>query len=236
MTPRRLLDRRRALTGLGVVAGTAWVAPQILSVDAAAAATCRSLVLDWDGAFAPGVAPVPSGSTVLVGATTVTLSWVFAGATNPVATSTVDNLFSRTGQPRSYHMQLNSAAGATGPVTITLGFSSPVRYLAFRLLDIDASSGPPPLVTGWIDEATVTALNGINAAPGTGSTLGVGTDTIVADTTFRGNRSVANPSATDADIQFEFAGPLTTVTIVYRRAGATLGQGIGLSNLQFCGY
>lgn len=228
-----LQGRRSFLKQAGIaggVAGATWAVPTIVSQTAAAAATCATRTLNWGTAFgvppAPS-APVPSGSAVVLGPTTVTFS--FTDPTSAVATSGVDSVFTRGGP--TYHMQLNSTGA--GPVDILLSFSTPVTSLSFSVLDVDQDTTPPP--GGWQDRITVQGLSGVT--PQTASTASGGpdtTDTSVPPTyVFTGNANAPNPG-TNGDVAFAWAVPVDSVTISYQRTGAVLSQGIGLSNITFC--
>lgn len=221
------IDRRRLLKQVGAgAAGAAvvWASPKVVGVAGAqvpsdattttAPPACTPQALNW-GSFA---GPIASGFNTVVGPTTFTFS--YADPTGAVTTSAVDATFPRALQPVSYHMQLDSADA--GPATITLSFSPAVTDLSFRLLDVDWAG-----TSGWQDRVTVVGATATPLDPARFS------ENPGPSATWTGIQSTTN-SDDLSDIDVTADGPVTSVTITYARARATLSQGIGISNIAWC--
>ena len=230
--------RRRFLQRAAVAGAATWVAPTILTHQAAAAATCVALTTAWQS-LGP---PIPSGTTVYTGPPSLTFT--YADPTSAVTTSAVDSTFVRGGF-NTYHMQLGSVGTGAGPVTITFTFSTPVTDLSFSVLDVDKNTTGNP---AYVDAIVVGGfLGGVLGTPQTATTTS--NPLYVADTsvgtTYKFNGIANAPNAsTLADVGFTFAAPIDTVVIEYRRCTnpntcsvptpVTATQGIGISNLGFC--
>lgn len=219
--------RRRFLRQAGVAGAVAWTAPVVLSKPAMAQGTLQCVTMDWPTYFGNGA--VANGDNATLGGTTFTISW--SDPTTAVSTSAVDATFPRGGN--TYHMQLSGAAGDTGPVVITLGFSAAVSSLAFDMLDIDDSSGG----SSWQDQISIAAWNGVTAltptTDWTGTPGGTNVSEIVADVTYRGAGNESN-GTTGADVAFSFSSPTDQVQFTYTRAGTVSSQGIGIGSIAWC--
>jgi hypothetical protein len=219
-------SRRAFLTKAAVGGAIVWAAPVVMSRPALAGPSCASTgSIVWP----TSVTSIPSGYTTTggtLGPTVFTLS--YADPTSAVTTSAVDATFARGVIPMSYHMQLGDSGA--GPVAITLSFAPAVYNLRFAVLDVDWSGS----ATGWRDEINVRGFNGATPTAGTGTPVSPASiTTVTPNERFRGLVNIGN-SAPGADVGFVFAGPITTVTIDYIRAGATQSEGIGISGLTWC--
>ena len=175
-------DRRAFLTRAGAgaaVGGLVWVAPSILTIDAAAAASCGVGVhtLNWNSfglGAGPGVYNTGAGATavaVTVGTATSGTNPASSGGTGSLGnnwtiinaqiggSTAVGGVF-----PQSWYMQMTASANGLFLET-TFHFNKPVVGLSFSLFDIDiqvaGNSGGNP--NKWTDLVTVTATNGATA-------------------------------------------------------------------------
>ena len=212
--------RRRFMKKAAVGAGAAWVAPTVLSSRAWAQGTCVTQSWDWADAGYAGSGATPPYQAVL-GGTTVDFT-----VSDPDGMINYTDVRADFGRGDIFRAQLNNV-NAGGSVVLTFAFSLPVTDLAFTVYDVDASATPASPTTGWVDRIVVPS------AVGTGGTSPPG-PTESAGGTWTGTSSVLNGSS-DADVAFAAAGPLTSVTVSYQRAGLTISQGIAIPNFTFCG-
>lgn len=158
---RRDVLRRSAAAG--AVAGATWVAPSILTLDAAAA--CGSVVCTtgtttfrWSTQYPTQAALAPANvvqalAATAVGGVTVTPTrsdpagqnllsgghWRIRGTASGACSGTTEQLWHLTPTPNSWlKCRMGDAGTANAAVQTTLAFSQAVRDLTFSILDIDA--------------------------------------------------------------------------------------------------
>jgi hypothetical protein len=117
--------------------------------------------------------------------------------------------------------------------TVTLTFSKPVQNLQLSLLDIDSSATTDRrgrVTTHWEDVLSVTPTPS-SQAKGAGVQ---GTGTSAAPWRAINNNNVVSDNQTTGNVALSWAGPLTSVTIVYRQDGAQDGSPkVGIGDLSF---
>ncbi len=252
------MDRRRLLK-TSAVAAAAWTAPQILTMEAAAAAV--SCVAPPGGASfqslaigAPGASAASYPWVVNLGdATEMTIALVGAGTYQQFGTgsgnktSVQQNTGGLGSTVKYWRGDKDKAAagagfipnGAMGESVYELRFSQPVCNLAFLILDCDQSLG-----TGseWTDQVVISPFVGAVAVAGTftpsaTTKITPNTPQTGSSVTFTGSgtTNVGDGSA-DANIAVSIPGPVDLVRISHRMAmpgGATTGdrQHVGISDV-----
>lgn len=225
---------RRAFIGrtaAGVAAGgLVWAAPAILTIDAAAAASCSGNTgLVWNN-FTTG-----AGAGVFATGSGASLVNVTVSTTNPngVGTSggggSLGNNFSviagqiggNTG--KAWYMQMRATA-AGQLMTTTFTFSKAVVGLSFSIYDIDRVNVSGTNGTRWTDKVVITGTkNGggsalVTASKPAGSTVDIatGTTTTAANYTGTGNVNI-DPASTNGNgvATFTDAVGVTSVTVTY---------------------
>ena len=226
LSRRRLVGR--AAVGVGAV-GAAWAAPQIISTEAAAAASCNAGTLDWDS-FTTGA----TFTSALVNGVTVTLSTTTLTGTTLLGTNRTIRASPNGGvaQKALQFQQLPNAIGIGQDITFS--FDAPVSNLTFTLYDIDNLSG------GWGDRIQVLTAGYTSSIPGaftpatpTGNVIGDGT----GGNRFRGSNTNANwnDSSNRGNVTIAYAGPITGFSFRYQNAANTGGGNmrIGISDLSW---
>lgn len=215
-------SRRSFMTraaGAGAVAGAVWVAPAIIKVDSAGAAsgTCARSTLAWGS---PGVGN--SGGTV--DGVAVTIANLFAGPNTGRASAGISNSTSGTFTPH-YRLAWSAPGGVTGDtITMTMTFSPQVSDVCFTLTDLDAS-------TGWRDTVTVSATG-----PGTPIVSALSTGAFVQGSNpWNGNPASGNASAAEGNVEVLVTGVVSTITIAYAAGPETSqSQHVGVINPNWC--
>ena len=245
-------DRRAFLARAGAgaaVGGLVWVAPSILTIDAAAAASCvGNTGLVWNN-FATGstagVFATGSGAN-LVNVTVSTTNPNGAGTSG--GTGSLGNNFSvianqiggNTG--KAWYMQMRATA-VNNHMTTTFTFSKAVVGLTFTIYDIDRVNNPGNTV--WTDRVIITGVKSgggaaaVTASKPAGSTVDIATGTTAtsAHYTGTGNTNIS-PASTNGNgvATFTDAVGVTSVTIDYIAPDAgyipsTPFQFMGIGNL-----
>lgn len=208
--------RRAAVAG--VSAGGVWVAPAVVKVESAGAATgtCARTTLAWS---ASGVSN--SGGTV--GGVTVAISNAFAGPNSSSATAGISAGTSGTFSPH-YRLAWPLAGTSTDTITTTMTFSPAVSDVCFTLTDLDASSS-------WRDTVLVTAT-------GSGTPVVSATSTgpyIVGSNPWNGNPASGNASGAEGNVEVVVTGSVSSISIEYS-AGPETGasQHVGVIDPNWC--
>lgn len=217
---------RKTAVGAGV-AGAAWAAPQIVSTEAAAAASCNPGTLSWSG-FTIG----STFTSAVVNGVTVTLSTTTLPGTTLLSTNRTIRASPNGGisAPVLQFQQLPNAIGIGQDITFS--FDAPVSNLSFSLYDIDNLSG------GWGDRIQVFTAGYTSSIPSTftpatptGNVIGDGT----AGNRFRGSNTNANwnDSSNRGNVTLTYAGPITSFSFRYQNAANTGGGNmrIGISDI-----
>jgi len=245
-------DRRAFLTRAGAgaaVGGLVWVAPSILTLDAAAAASCvGNTGLVWNN-FATG-----AGAGVFATGAGANLVNVTVTTTNPngVGSSggggSLGNNFSVIANQiggnagKAWYMQMMATA-AGNHMTTTFTFSKAVVGLTFSIYDIDRVLNAGNTV--WTDRVIITGVKSgggaaaLTATKPAGSTVDIvtGTTATSGHYTGTGNVNIAPTSSNGNGIAtFTDAGGVTSVTIDYIAPDAayipsTPFQFMGVGNL-----
>ena len=239
----RGIDRRKLL--IGAAAGTAavWAAPAILSVDAASAATCSSQTLAWS-TQETNVDNLDSSSfTVNYGSGGVlTVAYNKTAPPAPPTAhagyATVTPLGAATADFITLEMD---ASAANQQTTLTLTFTTPVRFLTFTLLDVDLGTG------NWQDQVRLAATLGatpVTLAPGDITVNGsfvsstvVGTENVFTGINDPNAGGGVDNNTTDANVSVTYPTNVTQVVITYRALGAAADpqpQQVGVGTLVFC--
>lgn len=255
-TRREGLDRRALLRRTAVAGAVAWVAPQILSVDAASAATCLASAVNWGEnqstidtindfpAAYPFTLPVNGSTTVDVDFVPIAPLTTTVGFIVPV--------FPLDAAPTTSFIELatSDADPAPAPGTIaelSLTFSTPLRYLSFSLLDVDRGQG------FWQDEVELLPTLGGSSITPAQATFTLHSGTITHTAIAGGDRFVAttDPSGTGAgapnnsdigkiDVEYSFAQLLDKLVIRYLagpdESSPLRAQQIGVTNFTACAY
>ena len=242
---------RRAFLGRATVGlaagGLVWAAPSILTIDAAAAASCGAGgTINWTN-----VTPT-SPSSVTVGTVTASITHTDASGIGSSPDFEINSGSSFGGQSNAWY-QLQILGAQTGQLqTVTFTFSMQVNSLSFTFFDIDQNTTTSG-VGRYRDSVWVAGTNAANAAVATTATA-LGTNVAGAGTSanpflpVNGSDNVTN-GAGNATITFN--APVKTVTITYQarapknNGGTDLGFGngntgwasqrIGISNLNWTG-
>ena len=244
-----LSSSRRAFIGrtaAGVAAGgLVWAAPSILTLDAAAAASCPSNTgLTWSNYATGAGSPTGTGtgSTVFAtgsgtGLVNVTVAWNdVSGVGNSGGGGSLGTNFSVTADEiggnqsgtnpansKAWYMQMR-ASTAGQLMTTTFTFSKAVVGLKFSLYDIDRVNVAGANGTRWTDKVVVggTKAGGgaalVTATRPTGSTVDIttGTSTTAANFTGTGNANIDPASSNGNGIAtFTDAVGVTSVTVTY---------------------
>ena len=224
------LSRREALrrTAIGAgVAGAAWAAPQIVSTEAAAAASCNAGTLSWGGFTVGSTFTSTTVNGVTVTLTTATLPGTTTLSTNRTIRASPNGGFS---QRVLQFQQLPNAIGIGQDITFS--FDAPVSNVSFSLYDIDNLFG------GWGDRIQVLTTGYTSTIPSTftpvtptGNVIGDGT----AGNRFRGSNTNANwdDNSNRGNVTLTYAGPITSFSFRYQNAANTGGGNmrIGISDI-----
>jgi len=217
-----------------------WAAPSILTLDAAAAASCGTGgSVDWSTIATAPTFPFTTTSNTVV--TTVSRGAVPASAGTDAYTvgppqtalGTSAPTFGGFGAANTYKYlflrMVNAPNNATMSVTFT--FSKSVNNLTFTFLDIDGANNQT-----WRDRVVVsappnTAPFGATKPGGGNNPAGTGT----AANPLLGNGSVGD-TTDNGNATIKFNNPVSSVTITYSAAkAATTDQYIGITNLSWNG-
>jgi hypothetical protein len=238
------VDRRTMLLGAAAGAAAVWVAPAILSVDAASAATCVSQTLAWSTQEV-NVDNLDTSSFTVNYGTGGVLTVDYDDTTAPAPPTATPGYATVTplGGETADFITLEMDASATGQlVTLTFDFSTAVRFLTFTLLDVDLGTG------NWQDEVTLSASllgSPVTLAPGdiTFNSTFVSSTVVGTDNRFTG---ILDPSGvgtgvpnntTDANVSVTYPTLVDSVTITYRAVGGgpdPQPQQVGVGSLTFC--
>jgi hypothetical protein len=230
-------DRRRFLSAALVASagvGAVWITPEILTVSAAAAASCaNSGIIDWSG-FTDGASP----TSVTNAGVTVSLTKNDPSNQDPGNTNQGFQVSTIQASPlvKNYRIAMGGSGTVSAFVELLLVFSVPIHNLTFQLVDIDQG--------GFIDLASVVAKLGAGPDLGftsslpTGSTVTLGTGTN-ANPWVNSATGVNVPiGQSQGSINVSVVGPLDHLTIRQKRASTAAGglgaQHIGVSNLKWC--
>jgi hypothetical protein len=241
-TRRAFLTRSAAGAAVG---GLIWVAPSVLTVDAAAAASCgvgthtlswgdaTSATLNLDGALPNSTTATVSGDTIrtaAMGGVTATITYTNPnGVANSTTANSLGTCFSVINNQiganagKSWYMQMKATA-VNQHLTTTLTFRKAgvligLNALTFTMYDIDKVNGTGTL---WTDRIVVTGtLNG-TPVPLTATKAGAGANSPViagsgtnAVTATGGGNLNIDPSSNAGNVTFVFSGPVDTVLIDY---------------------
>ena len=228
-TARVTSSRRAALGKMAAVGGAAWVAPQIVSMPAAAAATCAPGTLDWDSFTTGATFTSATVNGVLVTLNTTTLAGTTILASNRTIRASPNGSFA---QKALQFQQLPNAVGVGQVITFT--FDAPVSNLSFTIYDIDNLFG------GWGDRIEIIGAGYTSSIPGsftpatpTGNVIGTGT----AANLFRGSNTNANwdDNSNRGNVTISYAGPITLFGFRYTNAANTGGGNmrIGISDISW---
>ena len=246
-TSRRTFLTRTA-TG-AAAGGVLWVAPSVLTMDAAAAASCGTgtHTLSWtDAALPTGTLPnsgtrVPTGSTVTtpaMGGVTATIDWTdTSGVSTDGGTGSLGSSFSIINQQiggntgKSWYMQMH-ATQTTQALTTKFTFKKSAALIglvgfAFTMYDIDRVTGANTL---WTDHIVVTGTRNGVAVPLTLTKPGVGANSPVINPVSPATANVGDavgggdlnisPTVGDGNVTFTFTGAVDTVLITYNNPEA----------------
>lgn len=246
---------RRGLLRVGAigagVAGAAWVAPSVLTMDAAAAGSpCSTFsTFNW--------APYTSGQAGTGGlGNQVDGVQISIAAANPGGQAFAPNAVVQTGtfgaQPKWWQMRQNALGGGPdgSPAQLTATFSFtrvsnglavPLSQFSFQILDIDRRDSAG---SGWRDEVWVTdtagnpiAFTQAPATPPAGGPAGAGSN---ADRWY--GTSNIDETLTTGNLTIAFSAPVSGFRINYRnrRFSDTSNRysgnqmRIGIANLRWC--
>ncbi len=149
------IDRRSLIAKVGVGAGIAWVAPTILSVSAAAAATCLPVSVDWTGFEGSlNVLQTTPFDVPIGGTETINLSFSDANMAPGVGTVSYASTVPLGGRGGGFiEMSIDATPGPPTQqyIELTFTFSAAVTNLQFSLIDIDLGAG------FWQDQVTLFA-------------------------------------------------------------------------------
>lgn len=238
------LDRRSLLGRIAVGSAIAWVAPSIISVDAASAATCVTESTSWSSQQINIDALDTSSFTVGYGSggvLTVEYDKTTAPAP-PVAHAGYASVTPLGNQTADFITLEMDAATVGEETTLTFTFSDPVEFLTFSLLDVDLGLG------NWQDEVDLTVtLAGVPVllAPGDATFNPVFVDHTVVGTSDvftgifdpSGTGSGVPNNSTDANVLVTYPGLVDQVVITYVAAGGgpnPAPQQVGITDLIFC--
>jgi len=237
-------SRRQFLTRSAagaVAAGTLWVAPSVLTFDAAAAASCGTGVhtLNWNTV---GVGSGPGTYATGAGATLVNVTVATANSTpNPASSGgggslgtnwTVINQQIGNQTLPTWYMQMTASANGLFLET-TFHFSKAVVGLSFTVYDIDINSAG----LLWTDLVTVTGTNAaavaqnvtvVHPADGTTTLAGSGSTSASALGTTNATNTQDTGNAT-----FTFATAVTDVIVKFQAQNTPTNpmQYVSISNL-----
>jgi len=237
------LSRRAMIGRIGGGAAIAWVAPSILSINAASAATCQPASMDFT-LNALSLSTIQNGGTTTVpfGATgSIDVTFEPSGLSTGVGQFDVDQPTPLGGAFADFGSLNMTGQSLNDFVELSFLFSSPVDLLTVTLLDVDLGETLVGPVNFWTDRAQVTALNGVTPVPIGASTFNA---TFVDQPSAGVYEGIFDPSgtgagvpntSTDANIQINFLTPLDLLTIRYIAAGPGVeDQQIGVAFLDFC--
>jgi hypothetical protein len=252
---RTFLTRSAAGAAAG---GVLWVAPAVLTVDAAAAASCvGNTGLVWSN-YATGAGSTSgtgTGTGVFATGSGANLVNVTVSTTNPdsVASSggggSLGNCFTVIANQiggnsgKAWYMQMHATAVGQG-LTTTFAFSKAVVGLSFSIYDIDRVNNGGTLI--WTDKVVITGVkNGGGAAsataakPGTSTVALTGTPGTSPTYTGTGSANI-DPSSPDGNGSVTFNNPVTSVTLTYTapelaNLPSTPFQFMGIGNLSWTG-
>jgi hypothetical protein len=220
----RPTSSRRSFLGRAAVGaaagGLVWAAPSILTVDAAAAASCGTGgTLNWANATPPG-----NPTSITVGTVVATIAH-----TDPNNVGSSPNFAVNTGtfggQSSAWYQMQMEGAQTNQAMTVTFTFSKQVNGLTFQFFDIDQNADAD--TTGFYrDVVWVTGTNAANATVGTSATnLGSsvsGNGTFASP--FLPNNGSSNATAGQGNARITFNGPVQTVTITYQARAPRRGN------------
>lgn len=203
---------RKAAVGAGV-AGAAWAAPQILSLDAAAAQSCVPGTLDWDS-FSTGA----TFTSTVINGITVTLSIsALAGTTLAPLNGTIRAAPNGGINQKGLYLGMDSSGPGVGE-DVTFTFSVPVSNISFTLTDLDNLIGGAN--TGWADRVQVLTPGYTSSIPVTftpaapaGNVIGAGTG---ANPFRNSNTNFNYPNTSNrGNVTINYAGPISSFSYRY---------------------
>lgn len=237
-------SRRRAL-GLATAGAVAWTVPTVITVEAAAAATCFATTVTWsdyDATIAdypdswPFFVPIGLSSDIEVGFDD---SGTGAGTGNAGYADLINPL----GGASTSYIVLELEATATGQyVELELVFSSLVSQLSFTLLDVDRGLGR------WQDQVQLRATRGglpVPAPTVTPGSLDLVASPIVdgvqvlalTDPSGVGDGTANNATTANALVDYGVGNYLDRLVIRYEAGpdeGVPQRQQIGITDMFMC--
>lgn len=225
------VDRRDLLKKMAVGGAIAWSAPMISkTVFAAGPTSCVGATVNFND-YATGST---FNSATLNGITmTLSPSTFYGGSAARATNRTI--IGSPIGGITTKGLRLEQDAVTNGGQQISLSFSQAVYDVDFVITDIDNQTG------SWTDRITIITPTTYTYSIPTGSTvIGAGTASGTTTTTgpFRNSQTNLNynNSQPGGNVQLNFPGPLTTITIQFWCAGQqSSNQLINFSAISFCG-
>jgi hypothetical protein len=236
----------RAAAGVAV-GGLVWAAPSILTLDAAAAASCGTGgTIDWST-----VVPTTNPTSVTVGTVTAAITHTDPSGIGSAPDFSI-NTGSFGGQSAPWYQLQIVNAQTNNLQTVTFTFTKQVNNLSFQFFDIDQNTTTSG-VGRYRDAIFVSGVNAASTAIGTTpSGLGANVNGLGTSASpflpLNGSNNITDGSG-NATITFN--APVMTVTITYQAkapknaAGTDLGFGggntgwasqrIGIGNLSWNG-
>lgn len=245
------LSRRSLLVGAAGVGAAAWVAPSILTVDAAAAATCLKFVYPF-GQFGDDIGLLSNDSPTLLLADPIDLLLTYS-STQPDGPARVRYAPGTSGTKSTDFIQFelsnNDYHGILGEFVelrfqfLVQGTSDPllVRNLSFSLLDVDQSPGGGAGGGQWRDLVEVQAYAGSSFVPA--SVTPSSPADVVHQLLSSPPRDQVKPTpqalevpdnSTAGNVDFSYTSPVDTLYVRFIVDDGPEAQQIGLWRLSGC--
>lgn len=243
----RMVDDRRAfLTKAAIGGAAAWVVPSVLSVQAAAAATCSNQVVinwsDWISSIPNLNPPGPGSFDIGIGSSSLcTVSFSDAGMTSGGTAQAVYASTTPLGARPDNFIEVSVDSVADGEsCELTFAFTgtalTQVQNLTFQLLDVDRGIG------FWQDQVELTAslagspvlATSVTTGPYTNHTVFGSSDFVTGNPDPSGTGAGTPNTTTDANATVTYGPSIDKLVLRYTALNGNALQQIGIYFFEFC--